>query len=108
MERGWRIKCNLKEQSLQMMGFDEEQETQQHPWQASSVFGKDHSEIRKVKSYDLTINAKALIKRNTINWEHFDKVAGGVHRFTLKNKPSHQGVSHEAGKHQGWRKYWTL
>lgn len=31
MGRGWEIKCNLKEKSLQMMGFDEEQETQQHP-----------------------------------------------------------------------------
>lgn len=47
MGRGGGIKCHLKEQSLQMMGFDEEQETRQHPWQASSVFGKDHSEIEK-------------------------------------------------------------
>lgn len=65
-----------------MMGFDEERETQQHPWQASSAFGNDHSEI-KVKTYDLTINTKTSIERNKIG-EQFHKVAGEVHSLLLK------------------------
>lgn len=47
-----------------MMGFDEEQETQQHPWQVFSAFGNDHSEIKVKRSH----NKHKNFNRKEQNW----------------------------------------